>query len=98
VPQVPEGQGRVAGQNIRLGLAGSADVSARVSGSRYETVVRARVALRGLVIGHTLPHGADVRRVSLDGKRVRYRLRETNRGVEVLVRAPVRGAHTLVVR
>jgi hypothetical protein len=98
VPQVPAGQGSVAGANIRLGLAGSADVSARVSGSRYVTVVRARVPLRRLVLGHTLPHGADVRSVRLDGKKVRYRLRETNRGVEVLVRTPVRGEHELVVR
>ena len=61
VPQVPDGQSRVAGSNIRLGMAGSADVSARVSGSRHVTEVRARVPLRRLVIGHTLPHGASVR-------------------------------------
>ena len=98
VPQVPDGQGSVAGSNIRLGLAGSADVSARDSGSRYVTVVRARVPLRRFVIGHALPHGASVQGVRLDGERVRYRLRETNRGVEVLVRARVRGEHKLVVR
>jgi hypothetical protein len=98
VPQVPDGQVSVAGSNIRLGLAGSADVRARDSGSRYVTVVRARVPLRRLVIGHTLPHGASVQGVRLDGERVRHRLRETNRGVEVLVRAPVRGEHKLVVR
>jgi hypothetical protein len=34
----------------------------------------------------------------LDGDPVRYRERETNRGLEVLVRAPVRGEHELVVR
>ena len=98
VPQVPDGQNRVAGSNIRLGMAGSADVSARVSGSRHVTEVRARVPLRRLVLGHTLAHGASVERVRLDGDPVRYRVRETNRGVEVLVRAPVRGEHQLVVR
>ncbi len=98
VPQVPEGQQRVAGSNIRLGMGGSADVSARVSGSRHVTEVRARVPLRRLVLGHTLAHGASVARVRLDGDRVRYRVRETNRGVEVLVRAPARGEHELVVR
>ena len=98
VPHVPDGQNRVAGSNIRLGLAGSADVSARVSGSRHVTEVRARVPLRRLVLGHTLAHGASVERVRLDGDPVRYRVRETNRGVEVLVRAPVRGEHQLVVR
>ena len=61
VPQVPDGQSRVAGSNIRLGMAGSADVSARVSGSRHVTEVRARVALRRLVLGHTLAHGAERR-------------------------------------
>jgi hypothetical protein len=98
LPQVPPGQGRVAGSNIRLGLAGFVDVTARSAGSRYVTVVRPRVALRRLVLGHTLPHGASVRRVLLDGERARYRLRATNRGVEVLVRAPARGEHELVVR
>ena len=56
----PAGQNRVAGSNIRLGMAGSADVSARVSGSRHVTEVRARVPLRRLVLGHTLAHGASV--------------------------------------
>jgi hypothetical protein len=98
VPQVPPGQRRVSGSNIRLGLAGHLDVSARAAGSRYVTLVQARAGLSRLVIGHTLPRGAGVRRVRLDGERVRYRLRRTNRGVEVLVRAPVRGEHRLVVR
>ena len=64
VPQLPAGQSRVAGSNIRLGMAGSADVSARVSGSRHVTEVRARVALRRLVIGHTLAPGAERRAAS----------------------------------
>jgi hypothetical protein len=88
----------VAGSNIRLGLAGFVDVTARSAGSRYVTVVRPRVALRRLVIGHTLPRGASVRRVLLDGEPARYRLRATNRGIELLVRAPARGESELVVR
>jgi hypothetical protein len=98
VPQVPAGQHRVAGSNIRLGMAGSAEVSAHMSGSRHVTEVRPRVPLRRLVLGHTLAHGTSVERVRLDGDPVRYRERETNRGLEVLVRAPVRGEHELVVR
>jgi hypothetical protein len=50
------------------------------------------------VIGHTLPRGSAVGRVRLDGERADYSVRTTNRGVEVLVRAPARGRHTLVVR
>jgi hypothetical protein len=38
-----------------------------------------------------------VKRVRLDGHRVGYRTRLTNRGVEVLVRAPASGRHVLVV-
>jgi hypothetical protein len=55
------------------------------------------VALSRFVIGHTLPHGTRVKSVRLDGRRVGYRTRRTNRGREVLVRAPTGGHHELVV-
>jgi hypothetical protein len=97
VPQVPPGQQRVAGANIRLG-DGALKVAARRSGGRFETVVRVRAGLRRVVIGHTLPRGSRVGRVRLDGERADYSVRTTNRGVEVLVRAAARGAHRLVVR
>jgi hypothetical protein len=68
-------------------------------GRRHRTVVRARVGLRRLVLGHTLRPNAEIARVTLDGRRVRYRIRPTNRGLEVLVAAgrPT-GEHVLVVR
>ena len=97
VPQVPQGQRRVAGENIRLGN-GSVGVTAVRRAGRYVTEVRARVGLRRLVIGHTLPRNARLGRVTLDGERADYAVRTTNRGVEVLVRAPVEGSHRLVVR
>jgi hypothetical protein len=54
------------------------------------------VKLDDLRIGHTLPHGASVDSVTLDGRRVDWDARETNRGLEVTVEAR-RGEHTLVV-
>ena len=96
-PQVPTGQESVAGENIRL-ADGAVDVEASRSGSRYRTSVRARVGLERLVLGHTVPAGAAVDRVTLDGQRMRYRIRPTNRGLEVLVAAKPSGSHTLVVR
>ena len=44
--------------------------------------------LARFVIGHTLPRGARVKSVRLDGRRAEYRTRMTNRGQEILVRAP----------
>ena len=95
-PQVPAGQPRVAGSNIRL-ADGALDVAASRTGTTYRTEVSARVALSRLVIGHTLPRGTRVTSVRLDGSRVGYRIRTTNRGREVLVRAPASGHHELVV-
>jgi hypothetical protein len=96
-PQVPPGQRRLAGENIRL-AGGAVDVAASSDGARHRTLVHARVGLRELVLGHTLPAGASVRRVTLDGERVPFEKRRTNRGLEVLVEAPPAGSHELVVR
>jgi hypothetical protein len=60
--------------------------------------VRIGVGLRRLVLGHTLPAGASVASVTLDGTAVAHRERPTNRGLEVLVRAPRVGTHELTVR
>jgi hypothetical protein len=96
-PQVPQGQSRIRGSNIRL-AGGAVDVTASQSGRSYRTAVRIRVALGRFVIGHTLPRGARVKRVRLDGRRVHHTTRLTNRGLEVLVRAPATGRHELLVR
>ena len=88
----------IAGSRHPPRATGSVDVAARRSGGRYVTAVRARVGLRRLLIGHTLPRGSAVGGVRLDGERADYSVRTTNRGLEVLVRAPARGRHTLVVR
>jgi hypothetical protein len=85
IPQVPGGQDRVAGKNIRLS-DGSIDVEARRSGKDLTTVVTRNVAA-DLSIGHVLPPGAKVASVTLDGRPVPYQVVNTARGQEVVVLA-----------
>ena len=94
VPQLPSAA-PIAGKDIRVGR-GSIDVSAARHGNRYRTTVDTGVKVRRLRIGHTLPRGTAVRAVRLDGRRVDWRARTTNRGLEVTVPAG-RGDHTLVI-
>jgi hypothetical protein len=98
VPQVPPGQPSVAGSNIRLGN-GSVGVFAAVSGKTYTTKVdTGRIQLEDLTIGHTLPRGAQVAAVLLDGHAVKhYDKTLTNRGLEVTVDTGAGGQHTLTV-
>jgi hypothetical protein len=95
VPQLPS-RAPIAGRDIRLGR-GSIDVSASRDGDRYRTEVDTDVRLRKLLIGHTLPRGSRVRAAWLDGRRVDWDARRTNRGLEVTV-ATRRGDQELVVR
>jgi hypothetical protein len=92
VPQLPS-SAPIAGRDIRLGKS-SIDVAASRTGKRYRTEVDAHV--KHLRIGHTLPRGSEVRSVTLDGRRVHWRARTTNRGLEVTAQAG-RGDHVLVV-
>jgi hypothetical protein len=98
VPQVPPGQPSVEGSNIRLGR-GAADVFASHAGAGYVTKLDAtRAPARKLLIGHTLPRGAHVASVTLDGQRThRYDARVTNRGLEVAVWAKPGRKHTLTI-
>ncbi|HEU4948868.1 MAG TPA: glycogen debranching protein [Kribbella sp.] len=91
VPQVPGGQEKVAGSNIRLGH-GSADVTARRSGKVLTTDVRVRGVGATLTIGAVLPTGATVSAVTLDGHDTPYELVKTARGTEVHVTA--KGSHS----
>jgi hypothetical protein len=97
-PQVPPGRLRVAGSNIRL-AGGDLGVGARHEGAQYRTRVDVDVALSELVLGHTIPPGSQVAAVTLDGEPADYRIRDTNRGREVLVKVPgdESGRHVLVV-
>jgi hypothetical protein len=98
VPQVPEGQTSVQGQDIRLGN-GSADVLATHTGGLYRTQIDTTkgVGADAVIIGHTLPSGARPTLVMLDGQSVHnYRILETNRGTEVTV-STTAGHHTLTI-
>ena len=98
VPQIPEGQIRIAGSAIRLGASGAATVQASRSGATYTTKVQVGDPVTRLAIGHTLPDDATVAWATLDGAPVTPRTRRTNRGVEVTVETtPGTGTHTLVV-
>jgi hypothetical protein len=97
VPQVP-GSRPIAGSNIRLGDAGSVDVSAARRGTRYETTVTANAQLRRLRIGHVLPFGARIRSVRVNGEAARgFDVRRTNRGQELTLTVPTGTAQALVV-
>jgi hypothetical protein len=96
VPQLPSAA-PIAGEDIRLGDGRLDLVRASRDGSRYVTKVDASHApIKRLLIGHTLPGGAHVSSVKLDGHRVDWHSRTTNRGLEVTV-ATGRGEHELVV-
>ena len=97
VPQVPQGQTSVQGEDIRLG-DGSAAVLASHEGGIYRTeITTTGVNARSVEIGHTLPRGTKPIAVMLDGVPVAtYELRATNRGTEVTVETGP-GHHTLIV-
>ena len=98
VPQVPPGAPNVSGSNIRLG-SGALAAFASHSGSTYTTKAQLTgSSVRTLVVGHTLPRGSKVQRVTLDGNVVHgYGKETTNRGVEITVPTGASGQHTLVV-
>ena len=98
VPQLPQGQNVVRGEDIRLG-DGSVDVRAARAGDSYRTVIdiSKRVDADKVTIGHTLPAGVQPAVVMLDGRRVHnYEVVETNRGTEVTVQTTA-GHHTLII-
>jgi hypothetical protein len=97
VPQIPDGQHWIGGDDIRLG-DGSASVVAQRFGDRYATKVSLHgTRVRHLRIGVTLPAGARPTDVRLDGHRTHATTTTTNRGTEVTVRAPAHGSHTLTL-
>ena len=97
VPQVPSGQSSVSGDNILIGK-GSVDVEASHTASRYTTEIDVQGGeVKNVVIGHTLPRGATIDSVSLDGVPITdFVKRETNRGIELTVPTD-RGRHILEI-
>jgi hypothetical protein len=94
VPQVPPGQGRVAGRSIRAGK-GTIDVTAEAGERTLRTFVRWQGA--SLLVGQVLPAGARVASVTLDGRQVAYVTRATARGTEVVAPAGAKGGTATLV-
>ena len=95
VPQIPAGQSKIAGSNIRVG-SGCVSVTATRTGKAYKVSVDAAVTAK-LVMGVVLPDGANVASVTLDGKPSGAQRVHTARGLELLVKPHSSGKHTLVV-
>jgi hypothetical protein len=89
LPSVPPGQSSVSGRNIRVG-PGSVDVTATHSNSSWTTTVTARLACT-LHVGATLPSGAQIGLVTLNGSPAPYTVRDTNAGRQVFVSTPCSG-------
>jgi hypothetical protein len=89
LPSVPPGQSSVSGRNIRVGT-GSVDVTATHSGSSWTTTVTAGLACT-LHVGATLPSGAQISLVTLNGSPAPYTVRDTNAGRQVFVSTPCSG-------
>jgi glycogen debranching enzyme len=95
VPDIPKSWPELSVKNLQVG-SGTVTASASHEDNRYTTKVSAS-ARWNLTIGHTLPEGATVRRVTLDGEPVDYRKVNTTRGLEVRVQTNTARRHTLVV-
>jgi hypothetical protein len=83
VPQIPSGQYKVAGRDIRIGT-GLVNVTGLRGNNRLETIVR-QDRRYALTIGALLPKGKHAGKVTVDGKKVPYRVVATARGREVRV-------------
>jgi hypothetical protein len=96
VPQLPSAS-PIAGSNIRLGTGALKVVQASKDGARYTTTVDTGSApVKSLDLGATLPRTAKVADVTLDGKKVGWQQRTTNRGLEITTKSGS-GRHTVVV-
>jgi hypothetical protein len=95
VPQIPGGQQKVAGSNIRLGR-GSVDVAASLVNKALRTDVTVNGVDAAFTIGAVLPAGSKVGKVTLDGSDAQYKLVKTSRGTEVQVLAK-QSTSTLIV-
>jgi hypothetical protein len=95
IPQLPAGQDRIAGSDIRLG-SGSADVKVWRKGATLATSVRLDDLRTDLTVGAVLPAGKQPTKVTFNGRAVDYEVVTTARGTEV--RAAVQKDGTLEVK
>ena len=84
VPDLPESWPAIAVENLRVGDGVLEVAASHEQGGIYRTEVRLASVL-DLVIGHTLPAGAEVVSVTLDGEAVEPTVVDTLRGREVRV-------------
>jgi hypothetical protein len=99
VPDVPESWPELSVEDLQVG-SGTVAASASHDGNTYTTKVSESPAGWNLTIGHTLPAGATVETVTLDGNPVEpddVVEVDTFRGHEVRVDTSTGGPHELVV-
>jgi hypothetical protein len=99
VPQVPQGQTSVQGQDIRLGGGSASVLATHTSPGSYRTEINTTrgVGAEEVDIGHTLPRGVRPTAVVLDGRTMHdYQVVVTNRGTEVTASTSA-GHHTLTI-
>jgi hypothetical protein len=97
VPDVPDDWPGLSVKNLQVG-GGTIEASASHDGDSYTTKVSASTTGWNLTIGHTLPAGATVETVTLDGESVEPDdVVDTYRGREVRVETSTGNPHTLVV-
>lgn len=96
LPHVPASWTGLSVKNLQVGQ-GKLGVSAKLEGSVYTTTVTGGAANLKLIIGATLPAGATVQSVILDGMSVTPKEVLTLRGKEVRVDTASGADHTLVV-
>jgi hypothetical protein len=94
VPQLPPGQHRIAGSDIRLG-GGSVDVTATLDGRTLRVAMTARLSA-SVTLGAVLPPSGSAGTVRLDGHPVAFRTVRGARGTEVVVDTGP-GRHVLTV-
>jgi hypothetical protein len=95
VPDIPDSWPGLSVQNLKVGN-GTMTASASRKGKQYTTQVSAPAGLT-LIIGHTLPAGAKIQSVTLDGQPHAYDVVDTTRGKEVHVTTSTGASHTLGV-
>jgi glycogen debranching enzyme len=96
VADVPDSWPGLSVSQLRVG-GGTMAASASRAGKKYTTTATAPAGWT-LTLGHTLPAGATVASVTLDGRSVPWSFTDTTRGREVYVTTSTGASHTAVIR
>ncbi|HEY0450883.1 hypothetical protein [Actinophytocola sp.] len=97
IPQLPDGQPRIAGSDIQL-ARGSVDVAATRDGDTLLTEVHLHDVRADLTVGAVLPAGKQVSKVTYNGRQVHYDVVQTTRGTEVRASVPKDGTLEITLR